>query len=326
MSATTSIAWTHHTFNPWWGCRKVSPGCANCYAEALDKRFGGGNWSGGHRFFGASHWEEPLEWNRLARKRGERCRVFCASMADVFECGDIRGALLDSEREKLFHLIERTPSLDWLLLTKRPHNVLRMVPWGHEAHTWPSNVWIGTSVEDQKRADERIPELLQIPARIRFLSVEPLLGPVNLEPFLMCSACGGGGYVGGGSDMEGENVDPGYPCECTEEGTRPPTPPISWVIVGGESGRGARPCRVEWIRSVVRQCKDSDVPCFVKQLGAKPYEDQTASTWPGGWGPQVECILCRPAPAHETYGLRDPKGGDTSEWPEDLRLRELPTR
>lgn len=311
----TSIEWTAtprpdgsmapgYTFNPWWGCTKVSPGCVHCYAESFAKRVGQKVWGVDveRRFFGDKHWNEPLLWNASASTWPERRKVFCASMADVFEDG--RG--LGSQRARLFELIEKTKCLDWLLLTKRPQNVRQMVPvrW---LDAWPANVWLGTTCEDQARANERIPLLLETPAAVRFISAEPLLGPIDLRavPYqdgnaLFVGPMGGREWAGAARQL------------------------LGWCIVGGESGAGARPCRVEWIRSLVQQCVDAAVPCFVKQLGAKPFTDQEASHWPKGWGPNVECILGRPAPAHETYGLKSAKGGDPDEWPEYLRIREFP--
>jgi protein gp37 len=178
-SAGTKIEWADATFNPWWGCTRVSPACNHCYAEALAKRYGHGVW-GKHadrRFFGDRHWAEPLKWNRRAERAGVRYRVFCASMADVFEDHDG----LDEPRARLWDLIEATPHLDWMLLTKRPENINRMAP-SRWADRWPANVWAGTTTEDQQRADERLPHLLGVPAAIRFISYEPALGPLDLDP------------------------------------------------------------------------------------------------------------------------------------------------
>lgn len=178
MGRHTTIEWTDRTFNPWQGCRRVSPGCEHCYAEARDVRFDGGkHWGprGERRVTSAANWRQPIQWNREAKAIGVRDRVFCASLADVFE--DRRD--LDEPRALLWGVILATPHLDWLLLTKRPQNVRGMVPSAWR-DAWPRNVWIGTTVEDQKRADERIPVLLTIPAPVRFLSMEPLLERVDL--------------------------------------------------------------------------------------------------------------------------------------------------
>jgi protein gp37 len=223
MGQDSKIEWTHATFNPWIGCAKVSPGCAHCYAEEMmDHRYGRVEWgpNGTRSRTSASNWKQPLGWDREAKADGVRRRVFCASLADVFE----DRVELEAWRDDLFALIGRTPNLDWLLLTKRPENALRMVPWaadGLGAHRWP-NVWIGASVEDQAAADERIPNLLAIPAAVRFLSVHR----------------------------------ESWPAERVSN---------FWVIVGAESGRGARPMDEDWVRSIRDQCREAGVPLFYKQ-------------------------------------------------------------
>lgn len=172
MGKDTAIAWTDHTFNPWWGCAKVSEGCSRCYAESFDKRVGGAHWgvSAPRRFFGVKHWAEPLRWHVEAVREGRRARVFCASMADVFEDRPD----LDHERTRLWSLIRDTPGLDWLLLTKRPENIARLLPalWGEG---WP-NVWLGTTVEHADTMG-RLDHLRDVPAAVRFVSAEPLIGP-----------------------------------------------------------------------------------------------------------------------------------------------------
>lgn len=175
MSENSKIEWTDHTFNPWWGCEKVSQACKHCYAEAWAKRWGADVWGPGsaRRFFSDAHWLHPVKWDRKAALADGRSRVFCASMADVFE--DRRD--LDVWRARLWSLVADTPCLDWLLLTKRPEHVGGMVPWGMD---WPANVWLGATAEDQHCADERIPYLMEQPAAIRFVSCEPLLGAIDL--------------------------------------------------------------------------------------------------------------------------------------------------
>lgn len=221
MGENSKISWCHHTLNPWIGCQKVSPGCTHCYAEALDKRTGGAHWGVGseRRRTSEANWRTPLRWDRLAKLAGTRHRVFCASMADWLDGippspddhwlmphrpGDIPARWLAD----LLALIEATPNLDWLLLTKRPeawHDRLcaawnidsEKFPSGNLAYRWlhgeaPANVWVGTTVEDQARAAERVPALMRIPARVRFLSCEPLLEVVDLGPWLGdydCHAC-----------------------------------------------------------------------------------------------------------------------------------------
>lgn len=237
MARDSRIEWTHHTFNPWWGCTKVSPGCKHCYAQTFAKRIGQDIWGkdASRRFFSDAHWREPLKWNTEASQAGERKRVFCASMADVFE----NRADLVQARERLWQLIEDTPALDWLILTKRPERVLKTVPWGKK---WPSNVWAGITVENQKWAQKRIPMLLEFPAAVRFLSCEPLLGPLQLDPWL-------------------------------RNGAR-----IDWIIAGGESGHKARPMNPEWARDLRNQCLSASVPFHFKQWGHWRPDDATIGT------------------------------------------------
>lgn len=409
MGQTTKIEWADHTFNPWRGCSKVAPGCANCYAETMAKRFPDthGIWGeNGKRVVAVeSYWKGPIKWNRNAaeqfpimgdkfntvedftipfyvmeqfdrrairnhsqsiRRLAERGgltkleayavatnrpyeavrgtnnnkvrsfllelaatkpRVFCASVADVFEdwlgkmhdhhgqvmthpegshtavYGEGPNVTMTQMRDRLFRLIDETQALDWLLVTKRPGNIPNMWP-ACEAdtngdgdcsrschklgHRYRENAWLITSIACQDDVEKNVPQLLKsrdlVP--VLGLSVEPLIGPVNFsfEP-----------HPGMGSMAEIEQW----------ERTR-----IDWVIVGGESGDKARPCNIEWIRSIVRQCQYAGVPCFVKQLGAKPYIDSgdrlgyTDSTF---------------------FKTKDSKGGDWDEWPEDLRVRQLPT-
>lgn len=223
MGKDSAIEWTHHTFNPWWGCTKISPGCAHCYADASAQWRGFQVWGkdAPRRFLSQRYWEEPLAWNAAAKREEQRRRVFCASMADVFEARPE----LDLQRSRLWELIAATPWLDWLLLTKRPENIGAMVPWGA---SWPANVWLGTTIENAEYATKRIPELIKHPAAIRFLSAEPLLGPIALSPWF------------------GE---------------------IDWVIVGGESGTAARPMQPPWARSLRDQCVQAGIPFFFKQWG-----------------------------------------------------------
>lgn len=228
MGENSKIEWTHHTFNPWWGCVKVSPGCQHCYAETFSKRTGHQVWgvNAERRTFGDKHWKEPLKWDAEAKESGERRRVFCASMADVFEGRED----LSPHRWRLFNLIEATPNLDWLLLTKRPENMLKLLPTNWLIDPRP-NVWLGTTVENQEQAGKRIPELLTVPAVVRFLSCEPLLGPIDLK------------------------------------WDKPMRVGIDWVIVGGESGGGARPMHPNWARELRDQCVLAEVPFLFKQWG-----------------------------------------------------------
>lgn len=266
MAENTKIEWCHYSFNSWWGCTKVSQGCKNCYAETLSNRWGNQFWgpTGQRRIMAQAYWDKPIAWNQKAGRLNERHRVFCASMADVFEAyGEVRQQeWLNLERSRLWRLIEQTPNLDWLLLTKRPENIANMIDarWRNGI---PSNVWLGASVEDQDNADKRIPYLVQHASVVRFLSCEPLLGPVDILRWLQSGQ-------------------------------------INWVIVGGESGPGARPMRLAWVYDLVRQCNLAAVPVFVKQLGAAPL-----------------------SMGYERYPVSG-KGGDMVEWPEDLRVREFP--
>lgn len=229
MAKDSKIEWTHHTFNPWWGCAKVSPACLNCYAEAWAKRVGSKVWgkNADRRFFGANHWKEPVSWNAEAVVQKQRRRVFCASMADVFE----RRPELKPWRQKLWELINATPMLDWLILTKRPQNISSMVPWGDDE--WPKNIWIGTTVENQHWAEVRLPHLLKHSAAVRFLSCEPLLGPIDL-----------GKWAGD-----------------------PLLNPLDWVIAGGESGPQARPMEPGWARKLRDHCNSHGIPFHFKQWG-----------------------------------------------------------
>ncbi len=272
MGANSKIEWTHHTFNPWWGCTKVSAGCANCYAEGTARRWGT-RWGkyAARRFFEQPYWDAPLKWNSAAKSAGQHRRVFCASMADVFEDMPPNPAI-DKARADLWKLIQATPHLDWLLLTKRPQNILSMVPLGWARGGWPLNAWAGTSCENQAEADKRIPELLQLPALIRFLSCEPLLGPLDLKNYLkvawqcshchqyfpnpwqkICPACGLEDYWTGSHRFNRAKQQTGSG--------------ISWVIAGGESGQAARVMHPGWAESLRDQCQAAEVPFFFKQWG-----------------------------------------------------------
>lgn len=316
--AQTKIEWTWtprpdgsfapgYTFNPWIGCTKVAPGCAHCYAEALmDTRWGKVEWgpNGTRVRTTDSNWRKPLQWDKEAKAAGERRRVFCASLADVFEdwSGPIRDqkgkliyqwpnrdriALTHEEaksppfipgnraatitvplsmndmRRDLFTLIDRTQNLDWLLLTKRPENIRRMMPAvEHEVSRggvvegtltrtfWP-NVWLGASISEQKTADEVIPQLclLRDLAPILWLSAEPLLGPVELDRYIPCEQ-----YMPGKWRMH-TKFGGGW------------QPAIDWIVVGGESAQGT--CRdfdCEWARSIRDQCAAAQVPFYFKQV------------------------------------------------------------
>lgn len=228
MAQDSKIEWTDHTFNPWIGCTNISPGCDHCYAESWSKRSGLVKWGRNpRRRTSEPYWRSPLKWQAGAgafeARYGRRQRVFCASLADVFD-----NKADKSWRRDLFNLIAATPALDWLLLTKRPQNISKMLP-----SNWPSagmtNVWLGTTAEDQERFDQRWPALAEIPAAVRFISYEPAIGPLRLST----------------------------------KGLQP-----DWLISGGESGHGARPMNPHWARNIIADCERLGVAAFHKQWGA----------------------------------------------------------
>jgi len=250
MAENSQIEWTDHTFNPWIGCTKVSPGCDHCYAERdMDHRFGRVTWGpqGARVRTRPANWRKPLAWNaqhaEFYAKHGRRQRVFCASLADVFD-----NQVEASWRNAFFDLIEATPNLDWLLLTKRISNVRWFAPYSWiEQGNWPANVWLGATIVNQAEADRDIPKLLEVPARVRFLSMEPLLGPVDLR--LMARSFG-------------------FPKHIARDGRAVGMPQgLHWVIVGGESGPQARPMSIQWVRELRHQCYMAGVPFLFKQWG-----------------------------------------------------------
>ena len=228
MGKETGISWTHHTFNPWWGCSAASPGCDNCCAEQFDRRVGGDHWGKGkpHREFGDKHWNEPIFWDRNAAKNNRKEYIFCASMADVINDEAPAGAL-----ERLYATINATPNLIWQLLTKRPHRYKRCLPARFEH----ANVWLGTTAENQHFYDVRWPILSEfrrspgwgnIPL---WISYEPAIGPVTTRGFEL-------------------NPD--------------------WIIFGGESGPRRRPVDVAWAETIQRECKEFGCAFFMKQMSA----------------------------------------------------------
>lgn len=256
MGQDSAISWTHHTFNPWWGCTRVSPGCEHCYAEAFAKRTGLG-WGprADRRFFGRKHWNEPLRWNRLALEAGERQRVFCASMADVFE----DRPELAAPRQQLFELIEQTPWLDWLLLTKRPENIMRMVPdaW---RRAFPSNVWPGATAEDQKHYDFRWQHLQKVPAAVRFISWEPALGRLTLCLPGIFNLSIPAGFETWTIDRQHDHIATTARALYIARSELP-----NWIIAGGESGPGRRACEVRWFEDLAAECATAGIPFFMKQ-------------------------------------------------------------
>lgn len=278
MSANSNIEWCDHTFNPWIGCTKVSVaatgggGCDHCYAEVSTparvlRSQGAETWGASatrHRT-SLANWALPHRWDAHHKtffaQHGRRQRVFCASLADVFD-----NEVAPQWRVDLFNLILSTPNLDWLLLTKRIGNAVRMIDETLPASlralpmdcplAWPwPHVWIGATIVNQAEADRDIPKLLAVPASVRFLSMEPLLAPVDLRVI----------------DVDGHSEI--YPlrgttnCEDGDGNPQPDLPRIDWVIAGGESGPGARPMHPDWPRSLRDQCQAAGVPFLFKQWG-----------------------------------------------------------
>lgn len=322
MGESTGIGWTDHTANFWWGCQRVSPGCEHCYAEhlAVVQRklpvWGPPSTTTRERKKGV--WKDVAKWNAAARADGVRRRVFVSSMADIFEAHP----MVAPWRAEALDLLAQCDGLDVQLLTKRPENIRGMVPpaW---LESWPAHVWIGTTVEDQKRADQRIPHLLDVPAAVRFLSCEPLLDAVDLtrldifrnerwpkslpgEPATYYNALSGSGLRPSWTGVSIETHGPS----------------VAWVIVGGESGPGARPFDLAWARGIVAQCDASGVPVFVKQMGAVAVEglDVTGEfrTHPVTGSRQVQMSFTH------RYRYSDRSGADPTEWPADLRRQNFP--
>jgi protein gp37 len=332
MANGTKIEWADETWNPVTGCSRASAGCDHCYAvhtswrmERMGQEKYAGltvlNGKGDRHFNGTVRCHEdvlgrPLTWRKPRR-------IFVNSMSDLFHA-DVPDEFID----RVFAVMALCPKHQFLILTKRPERMaayltsgrgvdvralttipLKLIPknmtmgdthFNIENGNWKPlpNVWVGVSCEDQAAADARIPHLLRTPAAVRFLSCEPLLGPIDLW-------------------------GPRYPCapsgECGAVSSWRTTDRIDWVIVGGESGGEARPCDVGWIRGIVDTCKGAGVPCFVKQLGAKPYAERgpaeaVAVAAKMGFGPVVG----------EFWRLLDHKGGNPAEWPAELRVREFP--
>ncbi|MFJ1782462.1 DUF5131 family protein [Streptomyces anulatus] len=313
----TTIEWTEQTWNPTTGCDRVSPGCDNCYALTMAKRLkgmgsakyqtDGDPRTSGPGFGFAMHADtirEPLRWMKPRK-------VFVNSMSDLFHASNS-----DANLHLIFGVMAATPQHTYQILTKR-HGRMRSLlndpQFAHMARhraeqvygrpaeaawTWPlPNVHLGVSVEDQQRADLRIPALLDTPAAVRFLSCEPLLGPVDLSDYVSrpCPCCHGEGHD--------ESCAPCYDLGCNGGGF---VHDLHWVIAGGESGPGARPLHTEWIADLLTDTRQAGVATFVKQLGTVWARD----TYWGG----------KNVAAHG-----DTKGGDPTYWPAELRVREYPT-
>lgn len=258
MGKNSSISWTDHSWNPWQGCRKISEGCKNCYMFRDKKRYGqDGSYI--HRS-SLKTVNNPLTWPKPAK-------IFVCSWSDFFieEADEWRNTAYDIMKEARWHT--------YILLTKRPERILDNIPdyW----QEWPKNVWLGITAENQDRLNERYKTLDKIPAYVRFLSLEPLLGPINiLMPELIKLM---------------NNIDFDFNTEKIWESVNTDVTCINWVIVGAESGSNARPCKIEWVRNIVEQCKAINIPVFIKQLEIDGK------------------IIDNPA-----------------DWPEDLRLQEFP--
>ena len=342
----TGIQWTDKTWNPLRGCSRVSEGCRNCYAEVMASRFSGpGQWAEGLATRGPARWtgkvtlaehklDEPLRW------RGPQ-KIFVNSMSDLFH-KDVPDEWID----RIFAVMALAPQHTFQVLTKRPERMREYVTtkllgqrephcnatdwmtcvmdeirearggWSREsamsvappgsvlpdAWRWPlPNVHLGVSVENQATADARIPLLLQTPAAVRFISAEPLLEPVDLEI----------SWIRPQRGCDGRTAGVHYHDEFCG-------PRLDWVIVGGESGPGARPFDMQWARALVEQCQAASVPVFVKQMGSWPYDGRfeygLGLTDPDAMAYAARCAT----------GIHNRKGGDPSEWPEDLRVRQFP--
>ena len=347
MAESSKIEWTHATWNPITGCSVVSPGCTKCYAMRLaggrlrhTRKYefltqpskAGPVWTGEVRFDEATL-TVPLRWR-------EPRRIFVCSMSDLFH-EDVPDEWID----RIFAVMALAPQHTFQVLTKRPERMRDYVSQNREgreiserlaelyvshpqiATRWPltaeraiaaahwplPNVWVGTSVEDQKRADERIPHLLNTPAAVRFLSCEPLLGPIDLTAIKRTKT---EGYM---RPLDGRFRT------------------LDWIIVGGESGPRARLCNLAWMRDIIKQCHAASVPVFIKQLGPRPREIctspkqfpvnlETIGVWVNGMSETRQAkVLSRDGHRYTVeWPLRDPKGGDMAEWPTDLRIREYP--
>lgn len=255
MAEASKIEWTDSTFNPWIGCTKIAPACDNCYAADMSKRYGWAEWGNFPRKrTSASLWAGPLKWQKQASaffaEHGRRRRVFCASLADVFD-NQVPGEW----RADLWKLIFATPDLDWLLLTKRPQNIAEMLPPTAFWNEIKWHVWLGTTVEDQKHADQNIPHLLQHDSAVRFISAEPLLGPIDLTGL----ATGKWAGLIGSETMSA--FRPNKDHKDLFDGS------LNWVIAGGESGPHARPGSIQWYRSLRDQCAAAGVHFLFKQWG-----------------------------------------------------------
>jgi protein gp37 len=274
----TGIQWTDQTWNPITGCDKISAGCAHCYATDIAKRFWGDRPFSDVQFH-PERLQQPLRWRKPRM-------VFVNSMSDLFH-----ESVTDEQLNQVFDVMAATQYHTYQILTKRPE---RMLEFMATKKLWPQeklpNVWLGVTVENQRTADQRIPLLLQTPAAVRFLSCEPLLETVNLMPYFVNvrhqqhPTTQERRLI---TEIEGELID-GH--ELVNFGQTSPKhrKPVDWVIAGGESGPKARPCHLPWIQSIVDQCAEAKVPCFVKQTGSKPWENDDQEVLVTGKGGDPE--------------------------------------
>lgn len=331
MATASKIEWTDCTWNPVIGCRHVAEGCRHCYAETMSKRLaamGQKDYAGiltpegkfnGKAITRPETLAEPLHWKKPRM-------VFVNSMSDLFH-EDVPFEFVAA----VFGVMAACPQHTFQVLTKRPERALEFLEWASEnigepdyyarffdgtgeaqqafvdgrlepTSDWPlKNVWLGVSIATQPDADKNVPIILKCPAAVRFVSAEPLIEAVSLSRALPCETCGGDGWMGDQHGRKWACEDCGGHEDAAGHGIGRG---LDWVIVGGESGPGARPCDIAWIRSIIEQCKAAGTACFVKQLGANPIKGGEFSKGP---------LL-----------LRSTKGGDPAEWPDDLRIRQFP--
>jgi protein gp37 len=323
MPHRTDIEWADYSSNPLraiapggtkgHACVKISPGCANCYSEAINNRFGTQRDYTAGNMKDLTHYLDEKEMRHILKfqpkgpfKNGsDRPRVFPFDMTDLF------GDWVDEGHiQQCLAAFHSRADVDWMVLTKRPERMLASVTaFYSEFKMLPMpNLWLGVSAETQKYADERVPWLLKTPAARRFVSAEPLLGPIDFRRYLpgWCDTCEGTGEIMGVECYGGKPVERMIECpDCPST-----LPGLDLIIVGGESGPKARDCNTDWIYRIIEQCREADVACFVKQIGSKPTTD----------------FRSRPADekSYWTTLVNDPKGGEMSEWPERYRVRQMP--